>query len=166
MPCKDEMADQDDLQTPLFAHESFGEYKTVGHTASTPRGTSCYDASADEDKDDPTLEMFPSERSSVFEALRKIRSAYDQHHPHSPRAMDSGEAAIDSCSSTSSRLLNPTRGEGRGGGESDGPIRRSASLGPIAEEPRCNESPARSGKVGKKDAAARPTEDRIKSVKA
>ncbi|RCI17093.1 hypothetical protein L249_2129, partial [Ophiocordyceps polyrhachis-furcata BCC 54312] len=161
------MADQDDFQTPLFAHESFGEYKTVvGHTAGTPRDASCYDAGGDADKDDPTLEMFPSDRSSVFEALRKIRSAYDQHHPHSPRAMaSSGEVAIESSSSPRSRLLSPTKG-GEGRGESDGPIRRSASLGPIAEEPRCNESPARSGKVGKKEVvAARPTDDRMKSIK-
>ncbi|RDA92781.1 hypothetical protein CP533_0790 [Ophiocordyceps camponoti-saundersi (nom. inval.)] len=153
MPCKDEMTDEDDLQTPLFAHESFEEYKTVGRTASTPRDKS-YDTAGDADEDDPTLEVFPSERSSVFEALRKIRSAYDQHHPHSPRVVASNETV-----STSSRQLNPTRGA-----DSDGPIRRSPLLGPIAEEPRGSESSARSGTVGTKGVEARPTDDGMKSL--
>ncbi|PFH58982.1 hypothetical protein XA68_12958 [Ophiocordyceps unilateralis] len=142
MPSKDGTSEADmDFETPpLFAHEAFGEYETsVEHTADTPRGSSWSpdDAAGDAVKDDPTLEIFPSEWSLVIEALRKIRSGYDTHHPHpehTPRRMASNEgAARDSSRPTWAR----TGAESDASRNSLRPTRRSASLGPIAEEPRC-----------------------------
>ncbi|PHH69893.1 hypothetical protein CDD80_6386 [Ophiocordyceps camponoti-rufipedis] len=158
MPSEDGSSEVDmEFETPLFAHEAFGEYKSTAEHADTPhKGTSW--PSDDADEHDPTLERFPSEWSSVLEALRKIRSGYESHSDRTPRQM-----TADGSRPTRTRKGAESVDASRG-------WRRSASLGPIAEEPRCwkdegimassaSLAPATGSRTVGNNVAARSTDD-------
>ena len=108
--------------TPLFAHESFGEYNVVADAlhpheglgmsgvGSQPRSSvsgeyPLDDVDVDVDINDPTIEKFPSDRHSVIDQLRKIQSSLSEdkvqvdNAPPSPRnigvGIGTGTTAID-----------------------------------------------------------------------
>lgn len=105
-----------DLKTPLFAHECFGAYEFVDDgldhhevsdkvPKSMDHGLSLSDYETDRiDPGDPTLERFPSDKSSVMDTLRKIQSCTDEHRLHledlsiDPRA--SRRTSVDSSDET------------------------------------------------------------------
>ncbi|POR34082.1 Uncharacterized protein TPAR_05685 [Tolypocladium paradoxum] len=137
------------LKTPLFAHESFGAYEVVDDgfdhetydkAAKSPDSRpslSDYGA-GDVDIDDPTLERFPSDRSSVLDTLRKIQSGHDENRVHSEDFQSSRRTSVDS-SDGSMGSLSPTstrRRENRLSHSSFGHTRSAVSLGSIAEEPK------------------------------
>lgn len=153
---------EDIAGTPLFAHESFGDYHVVGDAAnheglglrvprSQPRSSSGEYPLDDVDVDinDPTIEKFPSDRGSVIDTLRKIQSSLGEdkvqvdNAPPSPRNVG-WTASVDFAgdaqhSSGSLSPESPTTSRGR----SEDRLSRSSfdpksavSLGPIAEEPR------------------------------
>ena len=146
--------------TPLFAHESFGDYHVVGDAAnheglglrvprSQPRSSSGEYPLDDVDINDPTIEKFPSDRGSVIDTLRKIQSSLGEdkvqvdNAPPSPRNVGwtasvdfAGDAQRSSGSlSPASPKTSRGRSEDRLSRSSFGP-KSAASLGPIAEEPR------------------------------
>ena len=136
---------------PLFAHESLGAYELVDtgyqHDSSkSPRSSASRMSSSigslDEvDLDDPTLERFPSDRSSVLETLRKIQSSTDEAAP----ALDesdpfSKKTSIDPIDDVDSPR-SPTsvkKGEKKTARNSLGATKPQVSLGAIAEEPKAN----------------------------
>ena len=152
----DTMGDNDNLKTPLFAHEALGAYDfadTSDHE-SEARDHSRRHSSvkskdievADFDVNDPTIEQFPSDRSSIMDALRTIQThlSEDQTHlddiPTSPRVVSARRTSIDSIDETSlsPAILSPTTSRRRDSrlSHSSGRNRSAASLGSIAEEPK------------------------------
>jgi len=149
-----------DLKTPLFAHECFGAYEFVDDgldhhevsdkvPKSMDHGLSLSDYETDRiDPGDPTLERFPSDKSSVMDTLRKIQSCTDEHRLHledlsiDPRA--SRRTSVDSSDETASMgSLSPTstrRRENRLSHSSFGHTKSALSLGSIAEEPKTGEN--------------------------
>ncbi|KAL6698742.1 P-loop containing nucleoside triphosphate hydrolase protein [Trichoderma pleuroticola] len=145
----------EELKTPLFAHECFGAYAFVDdaldHDAlddsklrqdSKPKLTE-YDID-DVDMNDPTIEQFPSDKSSIFNTLRKIQSSLsedqaviDDQQP-SPR-LDARRSSVDSDDSLlSAGSLSPVTARKRENrmSTSSGRNRSLVSLGSIAEEPK------------------------------
>jgi ATP-dependent RNA helicase MRH4 len=143
------------LKTPLFAHESFGAYEFVDdgfdHVPvenSNQRRFSkslkdCF-MSNDLDLDDPTLEKFPSDRGSIFEALRKIQTTLDDDAVqadvvNSVPYDSSGRTSMDSADdlTLSPCSVSPTstrRRDSRHSHSSVGRTKSAVSLGSIAEE--------------------------------
>ncbi|KAL7789253.1 P-loop containing nucleoside triphosphate hydrolase protein [Trichoderma afarasin] len=145
----------EELKTPLFAHECFGAYEFVDdaldHDAlddsklrqdSKPKLTE-YDVD-DVDMNDPTIEQFPSDKTSIFSTLRKIQSSLsedqaivDDQQP-SPR-LDGRRSSVDSDDSLlSAGSLSPVTARKRENrmSTSSGRNRSLVSLGSIAEEPK------------------------------
>lgn len=148
---------EEDLKTPLFAHECFGAAEFVddgldhkSYDTSTQlqksRSKSIDESFSLANFNDPTLEKFPSDKSSVLNALRKIQSSVDDHqipieNLHSPHTSDSAGNMIDSSEDHSSppSSLSPTstkKREHRLSHCSSGRNRSAVSLGSIAEEPK------------------------------
>ncbi|KAG6035527.1 hypothetical protein E4U19_004394 [Claviceps sp. Clav32 group G5] len=163
---------EEQIDPPLFAHESFGNYEFIEHEIDqnddmetgqrsssllSNGGGSVGDIVDDVDIDDPTLEKFPSDKESVLDTLRKIQSSTEGRRvsqdegQHSALAVsmrtsiDSSEE-YDFSSSPSSRQR-----EDRISRSSFGRPRSAASLGCIAEEPKTGEDASSSLKDGKRD---------------
>lgn len=148
--------DEEDLKTPLFAHESFGAYEfadddsdieVVGSENSSPNVPSKTrkPEMTDIDINDPTLEKFPSDRHSILDALRTIQTNLDEDRTHlhdlSPRGTSSRGTSVDSAedSGHSLNVSSPTskrRRDSRQSHSSFGRTRSAVSLGSIEEEPR------------------------------
>ncbi|KAL6910556.1 P-loop containing nucleoside triphosphate hydrolase protein [Trichoderma evansii] len=145
----------EDLRTPLFAHECFGAYEFVDDAldhdalddaklrrASKPR----LDEYAIEDTDinDPTIEQFPCEKSEIFNTLRKIQSSLSEDQvslddPQQSPRLDGRRTSVDSDDSLlSSGSLSPVTARKRENrmSTSSGRNRSLVSLGSIAEEPK------------------------------
>ncbi|KAK7225865.1 hypothetical protein V2G26_013868 [Clonostachys chloroleuca] len=159
---------EEPLKMPLFAHESFGAYEFLADDAldhdqvddapssQRPRKES-KDYSLDEvDVNDPTIESFPSDRSSVMDALRKIRSSVDSQpisiETASPIAVEHGDDfGISDSLSPKSQASSAIR-EGRLSHSSYGNKRSTASLTSIAEE---DSKPIQTSKLGSKSGKPR-----------
>lgn len=152
--------DGDDYKTPLFAHECLGAYdlgedesdhEAVASASSSPnqrtKRTSREYTPVDVDMNDPTLEKFPSDRTSIMGALRHIQTHLDEDQTHledipsSPRPISARRASIESNDdiSLSPMAISPTstrRRESRHSHSSFGRARSPVSLGAIAEEPK------------------------------
>ncbi|KAL6891433.1 P-loop containing nucleoside triphosphate hydrolase protein [Trichoderma longibrachiatum] len=145
----------DELKTPLFAHECFGAYNFVDdaldHEAldddklrreSKPRFD---EYNIDEvDINDPTIEAFPCEKTAIFSTLRKIQSSLAEDQAiaddtqASPR-LDARRISVDSDDSLlSAGSLSPVTSRRRENRMSTGSNRNRSlvSLGSIAEEPK------------------------------
>lgn len=143
------------LKTPLFAHESFGAYEfvddgfqhdSVGASEQRRFSKSLRDSflSSDPDLADPTLEKFPSDRSSIFDALRKIQTTMDDDviqadGPFATSYASSSRTSLDSVDDylLSPESLSPTstrRRDSRQSHSSVGRNKSAVSLGSIAEE--------------------------------
>ncbi|KAL7798414.1 P-loop containing nucleoside triphosphate hydrolase protein [Trichoderma ceciliae] len=145
----------EDLKTPLFAHECFGAYEFVDdaldHDAlddtklrrdSKPKLDEY--AIGDVDINDPTIEQFPSDKSEIFSTLRKIQSSLTEDQVSlddsqaSPR-LDGRRTSVDSDDSLlSAGSLSPVTARRRENrmSTSSGRNRSLVSLGSIAEEPK------------------------------
>ncbi|KAG6284051.1 hypothetical protein E4U48_000030 [Claviceps purpurea] len=163
---------EEQIDTPLFAHESFGNYEFIEHeidhnddmgtgqrSSSLPSigGGSVGDIVDDVDIDDPTLEKFPSDKESVLDTLRKIQSSTEERivsqdeGQHSALAV-SMRTSIDSSEEYDfSPSPSSRQREGRISRSSFGRPRSAASLGCIAEEPKTGEDASSSLKDGKRD---------------
>ncbi|OAA33789.1 hypothetical protein AAL_01254 [Moelleriella libera RCEF 2490] len=95
------------IQAPLFAHECFGAYQCIDEGldhdefATNPKSPTSWlsDSSCSVDDlnlDDPTLEKFPSDRSSVIQTLRRIQSSTDDGRS----SLDDGQATTSRRTST------------------------------------------------------------------
>jgi ATP-dependent RNA helicase MRH4 len=139
----------------LFAHECFGAYEFVDdaldHDAlddtklrrdSKPK----IDEYTIEEADinDPTIEQFPSDKSEIFNTLRKIQSSLSEDQvslddaQQSPR-LDGRRTSVDSDDSLlSAGSLSPVTARKRENrmSTSSGRNRSLVSLGSIAEEPK------------------------------
>lgn len=144
------------IDTPLFAHESFGAYefvdagfdhdnvvKTSGSSTSLPSdsGGSVVD---DVDIADPTVEEFPSDRESVLDTLRKIQSSAEERRA----SLDDGPAVtisigtiVDSSEENEFSLVpsSSRRRDTRTSHSSFGRPISTVSLSCIAEEPKAPE---------------------------
>ncbi|UKZ80696.1 hypothetical protein TrVFT333_008459 [Trichoderma virens FT-333] len=144
----------EDLKTPLFAHECFGAYEFVDdaldHDAlddskirrDSRQGLAEYDID-DADINDPTLEQFPSDKSSIFNTLRKIQSSLSEDQaiiddPQPSPRLDGRRSSVDSDDSVlSAGSLSPVTARRRENRmSSSGRNRSLVSLGSIAEEPK------------------------------
>ncbi|KAK7422887.1 RNA helicase [Neonectria magnoliae] len=148
----------EELKTPLFAHECLGAYdfeeeeseeeacSSVSPSRDARRSSSDY-TSTDVDLNDPTIEKFPSDRTSILDALRTIQTHLGEDQPHvadlptSPRVVSSSKPNIDSADDMSLSPIpispNTTRKrENRLSHSSFGRSRSAVSLGSIAEEPK------------------------------
>ncbi|PHH90877.1 hypothetical protein CDD83_2382 [Cordyceps sp. RAO-2017] len=167
--------DGEDWKSPLFAHEAFGEAGPADAGSDhDPQDLASkspvlnYSFGDDYvDADDPTLERFPSERSSVLDTLRKLQSSYDENHPHldemSPREMASRKGFADSLDEngllTSPNLTASRVRESRASHTSLGPARSVASLSSIAEEPRPEPVPSQRCRATGKDDMTPPADE-------
>ncbi|KAK2593154.1 hypothetical protein QQS21_009126 [Conoideocrella luteorostrata] len=156
------------INTPLFAHESFGAYEIVddgldhddfGKNPKSPNSLlSDSGCSVDGlDIGDPTLEIFPSDRTSVLDTLRKIQSSTEDGRSslddgqHSTSAtsrrtsVDSSEGNDFTLSPTSSR-----KRDNRTSRSSFGRPRSAVSLSCIDEEPKAAEVAGSESKHSKK----------------
>lgn len=143
--------------TPLFAHESFGAYDfgvadercdNLLTLVTSRQSIASSGAFAPEDTpvdvDDPTLERFPSERSSVVDTLRRISTSTGEqpvHLHHTPTSSQaSRRASVDSTadSVSSSDALSPTtsmrKRDSRLSHSSLGRTKSTISLKSIVEE--------------------------------
>ncbi|KAG6112988.1 hypothetical protein E4U31_001967 [Claviceps sp. LM219 group G6] len=163
---------EEQIDTPLFAHESFGNYEfteneidqnddmgTGQRSSSLPSngGGSVGDIVDDVDIDDPTLEKFPSDKESVLDTLRKIQSSTEERRvsqdegQHSALAV-SMRTSIDSSEEYDfSPSPSSRQREDRISRSSFSCPRSAASLGCIAEEPKTGEDASFSLKDGKHD---------------
>ncbi|QPH01890.1 hypothetical protein C2857_006093 [Epichloe festucae Fl1] len=154
----DETTEQQ-IDTPLFAHESFGAYefvgagfdhnnvvKTSGSPTSLPSDSGGSVVCDDVDIADPTVEKFPSDRESVLDTLRKIQSSAEEGRAslddgqHSA-VTTSGGASVDS-SEENDFSLGPSPSRRRDTRTSRGSFGRpisAVSLSCIAEEPKAPE---------------------------
>ncbi|VUC22052.1 unnamed protein product [Clonostachys rosea] len=160
-------AKEEPLRMPLFAHESFGAYEFLADDAldhdqvddaPSPHRLrkESKDYSVEEvDINDPTIESFPSDRSSVMDALRKIQSSNDSQpksiETSSPIAIEHGDDFALTGGSLSPKSPGTSdRREGRLSHSSYGNKRSTASLTSIAEEDskpiKTSNSGSRSGK--------------------
>ncbi|KAH7162602.1 hypothetical protein B0J13DRAFT_517855 [Dactylonectria estremocensis] len=139
-----------DLKTPLFAHECLGAYSVESdeseeeavsgsHPQRDVRLNSNEYSTADVDLNDPTIEKFPSDRTSIMDALRTIQThlSEDKTHldgiPTSPRVVSSPLSTHDATDEVS-LSPNPRRmRENRLSHGSSGRSRSVVSLGSIAE---------------------------------
>lgn len=133
------------LQTPLFAHERLGAYELPDTPEQDVKRTSKnHTLGHDIDVHDPTLEQFPSDRSSIMDALRKIQTSKDENHGHleefrSSLRAGSREASMESTdeAAMSPGSLSPVstrRRDSRPSHSSFGRSRSAVSLGSIVEE--------------------------------
>lgn len=151
----DNMGDAENLKTPLFAHECFGAYEfadisdheldegEISRRQSRPKSK---DLDTEFDVNDPTIEAFPSDRTSILDALRTIQThlSEDKTHlddiPTSPRVVSARRTSTDYIDETSlsPAILSPTTSRKRDSrlSHSSGRNRSAASLGSIAEEPK------------------------------
>lgn len=133
-------SDDDDLEAPLLAHE------TLWASGTTEEGSDHEDLAVDSasyklpfaefswgrlDADDPTVEKFPSERSSILDTLRRIQSSHDEYR----RAPLRGDSPDGSCAPASPSSASTGRRESRPSTGSPEPARSAVSLWSIAEEP-------------------------------
>ncbi|KAK5990224.1 hypothetical protein PT974_08490 [Cladobotryum mycophilum] len=161
-----ESENEDDLKTPLFAHECFGAYEFVddgldhdndfeSQQRRNSRAKSTDYTINQLDLNDPTLERFPSEKSSVLDTLRKIQSSTseDQLHLDDP---NSRRTSVDSADDIvfSPASLSPTTTRRRDNRMSTSSVRNRslASLGSIAEEPKPRSTDSASSAHQKKGA--------------
>ncbi|PHH82457.1 hypothetical protein CDD82_5955 [Ophiocordyceps australis] len=167
MPCKlasgrdggesdysvDSDSDNDQLSTPLFAHESFGAYDFGQQDAKDQ----CCDVAvksplvnsplvnsplvkqprchADIDPNDPTLEKFPTETLSVLSTLRKIQSCHDDNRAYL-HAQSPSPDTVDHDYNQTAASASIKRADKR---LSHSPLshpRTCSALGAIAEEPK------------------------------
>ncbi|KAH7329173.1 hypothetical protein B0I35DRAFT_37985 [Stachybotrys elegans] len=154
-----------EIRCPLFSHESLGAYEFVDdgfdHEESPisvkpkhPKSASGY-AFDNIDLNDPTIEKFPSDKSSIIDALRRLQSSTSEDparhddfiSPHyaasSVPSLDSGDEGF-----TSPGSLSPTstrRRDSRFSQSSFGRTKSAASLGSIAEEDQREDEPANNG---------------------
>lgn len=153
-PTLEELKDEpDDLKAPLFAHECLGAYNFAEDESeedypSIPMRRYVESKSAeysDVDLNDPTIERFPSDRSSIIDAIRTIQTqlSQDQAHlediPPSPRVVSGGRASIDSSEDMTLSPValgsgNSRRRDQRLSHSSFGRSKSAVSLGSIAEE--------------------------------
>ncbi|TWU76731.1 hypothetical protein ED733_003735 [Metarhizium rileyi] len=149
-----DMAVNDVVATPLFAHESFGAFDFVDdgldhdysgkHPKSPVSMVSDSGCSlGDVDVDDPTLERFPSDRPSVIDTLRKIQSSTDEGRLNSEDGQHSTPATSRRTSTDSSDVnggqLIPTslrKRDNRTSRSSFGRPNSAISLSCIDEEPK------------------------------
>ncbi|KAG6011536.1 hypothetical protein E4U43_008250 [Claviceps pusilla] len=155
---------QEQINTPLFAHESFGNYefvndevdrndasKAVKPSASLP-SDGAGSAAGDVDVDDPTLEKFPSDRESVLDTLRKIQSSTEEGQAvlddgQYSAAVTSGRTSMESSEEYDFSLSPSSRmRENRTSRGSFGRPRSAVSLSCIAEEPKSPEDAHSSSK--------------------
>lgn len=182
------MGDADNLKTPLFAHECIGAYdfadisdheldeREVPRRQSRPKSK---DLEADVDVNDPTLEAFPSDRTSIMDAIRTIQThlSEDQTHlndiPLSPRVVSARRTSIDSVEETS--LLSPAapspttsrKRDSRLSHSSASRNRPAASLGSIAEEPKpASKGAQKPPRISPPDAKQKPTAADLKSPRS
>ncbi|KAG6004247.1 hypothetical protein E4U21_001306 [Claviceps maximensis] len=152
---------QEQINTPLFAHESFGNYEFVNNevdrmdavktvkTSISPPSDGGGSAGDDVDIDDPTLEQFPSDKDSVLDTLRKIQSRTEEGQAslaglddgQYSAAVTSGRTSMESSSEDSdfSPSSSSRKRENRTSRSSFGRPRSAASLSCIAEEPKSPE---------------------------
>ncbi|KAG5918747.1 hypothetical protein E4U61_001487 [Claviceps capensis] len=163
---------EEQIDTPLFAHESFGNYEFIEHeidhnddmgtgqrSSSLPSngGGSVGDIVDDVDIDDPTLEKFPSDKESVLDTLRKIQSSTEERRvsqdegQHSALAVSMRTSVDSSEEYDFSPSPSSRQREDRISRSSFGRPRSAASLGCIAEEPKTGEDASSSLKDGKRD---------------
>ncbi|ATY60898.1 hypothetical protein CCM_02610 [Cordyceps militaris CM01] len=129
---------------PLFAHERLGAYTlsdgtdqgqdttSEPHRETSPRTMS----DAPVDLNDPTLEAFPCDKSSILGTLRKIQSSMGEQPIAADSHRSGRRSSIDSDDS-SSGSISPSSFRRRENRLSNGSKRNLsvASLGSIAEEP-------------------------------
>ncbi|KAG8416743.1 hypothetical protein J3458_007305 [Metarhizium acridum] len=151
-----DMAVEEEIATPLFAHESFGAYEFVddgldhddfGKNPKSPNSmvsdSGC--SLGDVDIDDPTLEKFPSDRPSVIDTLRKIQSSTDEGRSsfedgqHSTPAT-SRRTSLDSLDGNSAQLspISARKQDNRASRGSFGRPKSAVSLECIDEEPKAS----------------------------
>ncbi|KID91048.1 hypothetical protein MGU_02002 [Metarhizium guizhouense ARSEF 977] len=151
-----DMAVEEEIATPLFAHESFGAYEFVddgldhdyfGKNPKSPNSmvsdSGC--SLGDVDIDDPTLEKFPSDRPSVIDTLRKIQSSTDEGRSsfedgqHSTPAT-SRRTSLDSLDGNGGQLspASMRKQDNRASRSSFGRPRSAVSLECIDEEPKAS----------------------------
>ncbi|KAG5980059.1 hypothetical protein E4U55_004442 [Claviceps digitariae] len=163
---------QEQIGTPLFAHESFGNYefvddevdrndvvKIVKPSTSLPSdgGGSTGD---DVDINDPTLEKFPSDKESVLDTLRMIQSSTEEGKAgldddgQYSAAVTSGRTSMDSSENYDFSLSPSSRKrENRTSRSSFGRPRSAVSLSCIDEEPKSPEDTNSSLKYGMRNNA-------------
>lgn len=145
--------------TPLFAHESLGAYDfevvddgfdhSLSPSVSRDLSTSSYAALephlATTDVEDPTIEQFPCDKSSVMSTLRKLSTSMGE----APVGLEDGtvspglvsrRASVDSNADSlpSPGSLSPTsarKRDSRLSHSSTGRTKSAVSLGSIVEEP-------------------------------
>lgn len=145
--------------TPLFAHESLGAYDfevvddgfdhSLSPSVSRGLSTSSFAAlephPATTDVDDPAIEQFPCDKSSVMSTLRKLSTSVGEtpvgleDGPTSPE-LASRRASVDSNADSlpSPGSLSPTstrKRDSRLSHSSTGRTKSAVSLGSIVEEP-------------------------------
>jgi ATP-dependent RNA helicase MRH4 len=146
--------------TPLFPHESLGAYDfevvddgfdhSLSPSVSRGLSTSSFAAlephPATTDVDDPTIEQFPCDKSSVMSTLRKLSTSVREtpvgleDGPASPELV-SRRASVDSNADSvpSPGSLSPTsarKRDSRLSHSSTGRTKSAVSLGSIVEEPQ------------------------------
>lgn len=147
---------EEEIATPLFAHESLGAYEFVDDGLdheffgknpkspnSMPSDSGC--SLGDVDMDDPTLEKFPSDRSSVIDTLRKIQSSTDEGRSsmedgqHSTPAT-SRRTSVDSSDGNGGQLspISMRKRDNRTSRSSFGRPISAVSLSCIDEEPKAS----------------------------
>lgn len=152
-------AEEDEVpSTPLFAHESLGAYDfdvvddgfdhSLSPSASRDTSLSSFAAFSTDtlapDTDDPTLEKFPSDKSSVMDTIRRISTSTGEgpipleDRPSSP-PLASRRTSVDSATDSipSPGSLSPTssrKRDSRSSHSSVGQTKSAVSLGSIIEE--------------------------------
>ncbi|KAM3506428.1 hypothetical protein MY10362_002356 [Beauveria mimosiformis] len=131
---------------PLFAHERLGAYTlsdgndpaqdTVSELDQQKEISPRTVSDAPVDLNDPTLEMFPCDKSSIMGTLRKIQSSLGEE-PVVADGYRTGRRNSSDSDDSSSGAVSPTSFRRRDNRPSNGSKRNSsvASLGAIAEEP-------------------------------
>ncbi|OAA74661.1 hypothetical protein LEL_08242 [Akanthomyces lecanii RCEF 1005] len=129
---------------PLFAHERLGAYtlsdgsdQAQDSTSELKREISPRTMSGTQvDLNDPTLESFPCDKSSILGTLRKIQSSLGEQSVPSEGSRSSRRSSLDSDDG-SSGSMSPNAYRRRENRLSNGSKRNpsAASLGSIAEEP-------------------------------
>ncbi|KAG5914431.1 hypothetical protein E4U42_000486 [Claviceps africana] len=148
---------EEQIDTPLFAHESFGNYEFIQDQVDRNDAMESVKPSTflpsdgggsagdNVDIDDPTLEKFPSDKESVLGTLRRIQSSTEDGQAvlddgKFSAAVTSGRSSMDSSeeydysASPSLRMR-----ENRTSRSSFGRPRSAVSLSCIAEEPKSPE---------------------------
>ncbi len=129
---------------PLFAHERLGAY-TFSHGSDQAQNATSEQTRAISprtmsdtpvDLNDPTLESFPCDKSSILGTLRKIQSSLGEQPVAADGYRSNRRSSLDSDDS-SSGSMSPTTPRRRENRLSNGSKRNlsMASLGSIAEEP-------------------------------